>query len=76
MEITPLESKEKNGNIRKGVDYLSGFQGRIKVTQIKKARYDIGNVSKKNLSKIIKEFKKLPYKSYEKKMPKHEPTDS
>ena len=25
--------------------------------------------------KIIKEFEKLPYESYEKKRPKHEPTD-
>ena len=38
--------------------------------------YDIVNVSKKYLSKIIREFEKLPYKSYEKKRPKHEPTDS
>ena len=35
-----------------------------------------GNVSKKNLSKIITEFEKLPYKSYKRRRPKHDPTDS
>ena len=30
----------------------------------------------KNLSKIVTEFEKLPYKSYEGRSPKHEPTDS
>ena len=43
---------------------------------MQKTRYAIGNVSKKDLSKIIREFEKLPYESYERKRPKHEPTDS
>ena len=30
----------------------------------------------KDLSKVIKEFDKLPYKSYERRRPKHEPIDS
>ena len=30
----------------------------------------------KDISTIIREFEKLPYESYEKKRPKHEPTDS
>ena len=30
----------------------------------------------KDLSKIIREFEKLPYKSYERRRPKHEPTHS
>ena len=42
----------------------------------KKARYDITNVSMKDLSKIIKEFEKLPYKGYVQKRPKQEPTDN
>ena len=42
----------------------------------KKSRHVIVNVSKKELSNIIREFEKLPYESYEKKRPKHEPTDS
>ena len=40
------------------------------------ARYAIGNVSKKDLSNIIREFEKLPYESDDKKRPKHEPTDN
>ena len=54
MKITSPESKEKSVKIRKGVDYLSGFQDQIKATKIKKARYAIRNVSKKELSKIIR----------------------
>ena len=42
----------------------------------KKARYAIGNVSKKDLSKIIREFEIFEKLPYEKKRPKHEPTDS
>ena len=38
------------------------------------ARYAIGNVSEKDLSKIIKEFEKIGKLPYEKNMPKHEPT--
>ena len=30
----------------------------------------------KELSKIIREFEKFPYKSYKRKSPKHDPTDS
>ena len=42
----------------------------------KKARYDITDVIMKDLSKIIKDFEKSPYKGYVQKSPKHEPTDS
>ena len=45
-------------------------------SKVKKARYAITNVSMKDLSMIIKEFEKLPYKGYVWKRPKHEPTDS
>ena len=74
MKTTYSESKEKFGKIRKEVDYLSRYQGQSKATQIKKARYAIRNISKKDLLKIIKEFDKLPHQSYEKKRPKYEPT--
>ena len=36
----------------------------------------IVNVSKKDISKIIREFDKFKKLPYEKKGPKHEPTDS
>ena len=68
--------KSKIGKIRKGVGYLSGFQGQCKATKTKKARYAIGNVSEKDLSKIIREFDKFDQLPYEKKSTKHEPTDS
>ena len=71
-----LQSQNKNVKIRKGVDYLYGSHGQSKVTKYKKARYSIRNVSKKDLSKIIREFEKLPYESYERKRPKNEPADS
>ena len=37
--------------------------------------YAIGNVSEKDLLNIIREFEKLPNKIYEKKRPKHDPTE-
>ena len=67
MKITSSESKVQFGKIRKGVDYLSGFQDQSKA---------IGNVSEKDISRIIKDFEKIEKLPYEKKRPKHEPTDS
>ena len=53
-----------------------GLKTKVRPHRYKKARYNIVNASKKNLSKIIREFEKLPYESYEKKRPKHKPTGS
>ena len=53
-----------------------GLKAKARTKKYKKARYAIGNVSKKDLLKIIREFEKLPYESYEKKRPMNEPTDS
>ena len=47
-------------------------QGRKKY---KKSKYAIGNVSKKDISKIIKRFEKIEKLPYEKKRPNHEPTE-
>ena len=52
-----------------------GLKGKVRPHNYKKARYAIGNFSKKDPSNIIREFEKLPYESYEKKTPKHEPTN-
>ena len=38
--------------------------------------YAIGNFSEKDLLEIIKDFEKIVKLPYEKKRPKHEPTDS
>ena len=53
-----------------------GFKAKVRPQKYKKARYVIGNVSKKELYNIIKEFEKCEKLPYEKKRPKHEPTDS
>ena len=66
--------KGKNGGIKKVVGNRSGSQDQSKVYEIKKARYDIGNVSMKDLvNKIIKFEKKIKVPHF-KKEPKHEPT--
>ena len=46
-----------------------GLKAKSSPKKYKKARYAIGNVSKKDLSKIIREFERLPYESYERKRP-------
>ena len=53
-----------------------GLKANVRPDKYKKARYVIINVSMKDLSNIIREFETLPYKGYDKKRPKHEPTDS
>ena len=52
------------------------FKNKVRSQKYKKARYAIGNVSEKGLSEIIKEFEKIGKLPYEKKSPKHEPTQS
>ena len=60
----------------KGLVTSLGFKTKVRSQEYKKARYAIRNVSEKDLSKIIKEFEKIGKLPYEKKRPKHEPTDS
>ena len=48
----------------------------MRSSKCKKERYAIGNVSEKDISKIIKEFEKIGKLPYQKNMPKHEPTPS
>ena len=50
------------------------FKIKVRSPKFKKARYAIGNVSKKELSKIIKEFEEIGKLPYEKRIPKNEPT--
>ena len=57
------------------ITYL-GFKTKVRSQKYKKARYTIGNVSEKDRLKIIKEFEKIEKLPYEKKRPKHDPTDS
>ena len=76
MKITSSESKDNLGISGKGLITSLGIKAKARPHKYKKARYAIGNVRKKGLSKIIREFEKLPYESYERKRPNHEPTDS
>ena len=76
MIITSSESKFKLGRSGKGLITSMSLKAKTSPKKYKKERYAIRNVSKKDLSNIIREFEKLAYESYEKKRPKHEPTDS
>ena len=76
MRITSSESKIKLRRSVKGLITSLGINAKTRRKKYKKARYAIGNVCKKDLSKIIREFEKSPYESYEMKRPKHEPTDT
>ena len=50
------------------------FKTKVRFAKIKKVRYAIGNVSKNDISNIIKEFEKIGKVPYVKSIPKHEPT--
>ena len=76
MKITSPESKGKLEISGKGLITSLGFNKKTGPKKYKKERYAIGNFSKKELSKIIKEFEKIEKPPYKKKRTKHEPTDS
>ena len=76
MKITSSESKGKFKILGKGLIFSLGFKAEVRPQKYKKARYDIRNVSKKDLSKIIREFEKFEKLTYEKNRPKHAATDS
>ena len=76
MKITSSESKGKLERSGKGLIASLAFKAKVRPQKYKKARYAIGNISKKDVSKIIREFEKFEKLPYEKKKSKHEPTDS
>ena len=76
MKITTSYSKDDLVRSGKWLITSLGIKSKLRSYKCKKARYAIENISKKDLSKIIREFKNLPYESYEKNRPKHKPTDS
>ena len=73
METTSSESKGKLGRSAKGLVTALAFKTKVSSQKYKNARYAIGNVSKKALSKIIKDFEKIVKVPYVKSIPKHEP---
>ena len=76
IKTTSSESKGKLGRSGKGLVTALDFKTKVRPQRYKKARYAIGNVSEKDLSKIIKEFEKIGKVPYVKRIPKHEPTSS
>ena len=76
MKITSSESKDNLGRSGKGLITSLGIKPKARPNKYKTGGYAIRNESKKDLSKIIIEFEKLPYESYEKNRPKHHPTNS
>ena len=76
MRIKFSESKDKLGRSGKGLITSLGLKAKTRPNKYKKARYAIVNFSKNDLSNIIREFEILPYEIYERKRPKHDPTDS
>ena len=76
MKIKSSESKDNLGRPGKGLITYLGLKAKSGPKKCKKAMCAIVNFSKNKLSKIIRKFEKLPYESYERKRPKHEPTDS
>ena len=59
MRITSLESKVNLERSGKGLITYLGIKAKVRPQKCKKAEYAIGNVSKKDLSKIIREFEKF-----------------
>ena len=56
MNITSSESKGKFERSGKGLITSLGFKTKSRSQKYKKARYTIGNVSEKDISKIIEKF--------------------
>ena len=76
MKIKSSESKDNLEISGNGLITSLGLRAKARSEKYKKARYAIGNVSEKDISRIIRDFEKLPYELYERKMPKHEATET
>ena len=76
MRIKSSKPKNNLGRSGKGLNNSLGLKAKVRPKKYKKSRYAIVSASKKNLSKIIREFDKLPYNSYDRRRTKHESTDS
>ena len=74
METTSSESKVKMDGSGKWLVTALDIKTKAGSTKYKKARYDIGNVSMKDLVNKTIEFEKFVKVPHFKKEPKHEPT--
>ena len=59
IKISSSESKGTQERSWKGLITSMGFKAKVRPQKFKKARYVIGNVSKKDLSNIIRDFEKF-----------------
>ena len=75
VKTTSSEPKDCMRRSGKGLITSLGLKDNLRSKKDKKARYAINNVIMKDISKIIKDLEKLPYKGYVQKRTKHEPTD-
>ena len=75
MKITTSDQKYYLG--RSGKELITSLSLRTirRSKKKKKARHAITYIRRKDISKIIKEFEKLPYEVYVQKRSKHEPTE-
>ena len=75
MIITSSDPINNFGRSGKGLITSLGLKTKATPKKYRKSRYAIVNFSMKDLSKIIREFEKLPYGSYERRRPKYDPTE-
>ena len=76
MIITSSEPNYYLGRSGKGLITSLDIKTIRRSKNIKKARFEITEVSLKDIYNIIKEFKDVPYKDYTRKSSKHMPTYS
>ena len=76
MRITYSEPKKYLGISGKGLITSMGIKTNVGSNKYKKVRCAITNVSMKDISMIIKEFERLPFKGYVHNTSKNKATDS
>ena len=69
MKIISSDSKEELEISGKGLITYLGFKAKVRPHRYKNSRYAIGNVSKKNLLKIIREFENYLMKVMRRRSP-------
>ena len=76
MRIIYSKPKDNLVKSEKGLITSLGLKAKSRSKKYKKSRYSIGNVSMKELLKIIRDFERLTYESYERSITKHDPNNS
>ena len=76
MKITSSDPKYYLGRSGKGLNSSLVINTIGRSNKSKNSRFAMTNASPKDISKIIKDFEKFPYKGYVWKRPKYERTDN